>query len=93
MRNAYDQTTMAQKQKYTYTAFLPGQKKNLYQVKSKNQRCKQNVTISKQTCFLTMEVTMSRACTSIVISAHSTARASLGSSPRTIAASLFKSCT
>lgn len=43
------------------------------------------------TSCLTMSVTMSRAWTSMVMSAHRTARASFGSSPLTMAASLFRS--
>ena len=47
--------------------------------------------VAPLTSALTMPVTMSLPCTSSVIRAHSTARASLGSSPRTMAASWFRS--
>ena len=49
------------------------------------------ITKSGGTLRATISETMSRACTSMVMSAHSTPRASLVSSPRTSAASLLRS--
>lgn len=46
-----------------------------------------------ETALRTSSETTSRACTSMVMSAQRTARASFGSSPRTIFASSFRVCT